>query len=60
MYSLSETLPEEAHSDAVHYYTPDGTKAFTDQVLSFVVPELGISEELEYTEEMYTDKPIGI
>ncbi len=60
LYSLSATLPKEAHSDAVHYYTPAGTEAFTNQVLSFVLPELGINEELEYCEEMYTDKPIGI
>ncbi|MBQ4543738.1 MAG: SGNH/GDSL hydrolase family protein [Clostridia bacterium] len=60
LYALSVTLPQEVHSDAVHYYTPAGTEAFTNQVLSFVVPELGINESLEYREEMYTDKPIGI
>jgi len=60
LYALSVTLPEEVHSDPVHYYTPAGTEAFTNQVLSFVAPELGISESLEYREEMYTDKPIGI
>ena len=60
LYALSAALPEEAHSDAVHYYTPEGTEAFTNQVLSFVAPELGINEALEYREEMYTDKPIGI
>lgn len=60
LYSLSATLPEETHSDPVHYYTPAGTEAFTNQVLSFVVPKLGIDDELEYREEMYTDKPIGI
>ena len=60
LYALSATLPEEVHSDAVHYYTPAGTEAFTNQVLSFVAPELGINEALEYREEMYTDKPIGI
>ena len=60
LYTLSVTLPEEAHSDCVHYYTPAGTEAFTNQVLSFVMPELGIDEIIEYREEMYTDKPIGI
>lgn len=60
LYALSATLPEEAYSDAVHYYTPAGTEAFTNQVLSIVVPELGIDEVLEYHEEIYTDKPIGI
>lgn len=60
LYSLSASLSEEAHSDAVHYYTPAGTKAFTNQVLSVVSRELGINEELEYCEEMYTDEPVGI
>ena len=60
MYALSKSLPEEAHSDSVHYYTPLGTQVFTNQVLSMVLPELDIHEELEYREEMYTDKPVGI
>lgn len=60
LYELSETLPEEAHSDAVHYYTPVGTEAFTNQVLSYVVPALGINETITYKEEMHTDKPVGI
>lgn len=60
LYSLSVTLPESAHSDAVHYYTPTGTKAFTNQVLSAVLPALGIDDDIEYHEELYTDKPIGI
>ena len=60
LYELSVTLPAEAHSDAVHYYTPMGTKMFTDQVLSYLLPTLGIDEKLEYKEALYTDKPIGI
>lgn len=60
LYALSATLPEEAHSDAVHYYTSLGTEKFTNQVLSYVTPALGIEETLQYKEEMYTDKPIGI
>ena len=60
LYSLSIKLPEDVHSDAVHYYTPAGTEAFTNQVLSFVLPALGITDELEYREDMYTAKPIGI
>lgn len=42
LYSLSKTLPEEAHSDAVHYYTDLGTEAFSEQVLSFVTEALGV------------------
>ena len=60
LYSLSAELPKEAHSDAVHYYTPLGTKVFTDKVLSYVLPALGIDEKIEYVEDMYTDKPVGI
>ena len=54
LHALSVTLPEEASSDAVHYYTKEGTVAFTNQVLSCVLPELGIDEPLEYSDEMYT------
>lgn len=60
LYAVSVTLPAEAHSDAVHYYTPMGTKIFTEQVLSYLLPALGIDEKLEYKEGLYTDKPIGI
>ena len=50
LYALSVNLPEKAHSDDVHYYTPTGRVAFTNQVLSSVLPELGIDEEIEYYE----------
>lgn len=60
LYSVSVLLPAEAHSDAVHYYTTMGTKIFTEQVLSYLLPALGIDEKMEYKEELYTDKPIGI
>ena len=60
LYAVSASLPESAHSDAVHYYTPMGTEAFTKQVLSFVAPALGIDEPIEYREDMYVNKPIGI
>ena len=60
LYAVSAALPEEAHSDAVHFYTPMGTEAFAKQTLSFIAPALGIEEELEYSEEMYTNQPVGI
>ncbi len=60
LYALSVSLPEEVHSDPVHYYTSAGTQAFTNQVLLHIAPALGITEKLEYREEMYTDAPIGI
>ena len=60
LYAVSLSLPEEAHSDAVHYYTPIGTEAFTNQVLSYVVPALGLEGNYEYREEMHNDEPVGI
>ena len=60
LYAVSASLPEEAHSDAVHYYTPMGTESFTEKVLSYVLPALGIEGKSEYREDMYKDKPIGI
>ena len=60
LYAVSTSLPEAANSDPVHYYTPMGTEVFTKQVLSFVAPALGIDEPIEYREDMYRNKPIGI
>lgn len=60
LYATSLTLPREAHSDPVHYYTKTGTEKLTNQVLSYVVPALDIDEVPDYVEELYTDKPIGI
>lgn len=60
LYALSAGLPPEAHSDAVHFYTPIGTKAFTEQVLSYLSDALGIDNQSEYIEALHTDKPVGI
>lgn len=60
LYAVSASLPDEAHSDAVHYYTPIGTEVFTNQVLSFILRALGMNENLKYQEELYSDKPVGI
>lgn len=60
LYAVSKSLPEEAHSDPVHYYTTGGTEKFTNQVLSVVAPLLDMDEVPEYREEMYTDAPVGI
>ena len=60
LYAVSTTLPEEAHSDPVHYYTTIGTEAFANQVISHIASVLGITEGITYKEELYTDKPIGI
>lgn len=36
LYAVSKTLPEEARSDAVHYYTDMGTEAYSKQVLEYI------------------------
>ncbi len=58
LYAVSEKLPVEAFSDTVHYYTPIGTEAFTNQVLACVCDALGV-ETPTYKEDLYTNKPIG-
>ena len=60
LYAVSASLPEQAHSDPVHYYTPMGTEAFTNQVLSYLAPALGLDSVPQYKEALYTDRPIGI
>lgn len=60
LYEVSSKLPESAHSDAVHYYTPEGTEVFTNQVLASIVPYLDIDREIVYKEDLYTDKPVGM
>ena len=59
LYAVSAALPEDAHSDPVHYYTPMATEVFTKAVLSHIQPLLGIEEELPYREVLYLDEPIG-
>lgn len=60
LYAVSAALPEDAHSDAVHYYTPMGTEAFANQVLSYLAPALELPEVPEYRETLHTDNPVGI
>ncbi len=55
LYTVSISLPENAHSDPTHYYTSVGTEAFTKQVLSYVVPALEIDEEINYTEVLHIE-----
>ena len=59
LYALSDTLPDSWHSDWVHYYTPEATKAFTDQVLAHLAAALELSEIPAYQEDLYTSAPIG-
>ncbi len=60
MFPVSMVLPEEAHSDTVHYYTSIGTEAFTKQVLTHLAPLLDTDKEIVYREELFTGNPNGI
>ena len=60
LYAVSKNLPAQAHSDAVHYYTSMGTKAFTEQVVNSILSAVGSTEEYEYKECMYIEAPVGI
>ena len=60
LYTVSKTLPTEAHSDAVHYYTPMGTEVFTKEVLAHLTKALELPEVPAYKEEIYVMKPVGI
>ena len=42
LYPISHSLPESAHSDGVHYYTEEGTKAFAIPTLECISRALGI------------------
>lgn len=58
LYAISKTLPEDAHSDSVHYYTSQGTRAFTTEVLHYLCRALEI-DDVPYVEDLYINKPIG-
>ena len=60
LYTISLNLPDEAHSDAVHYYTSMGTKALANKVILSLVDALELKEAPEYSEELYNDEPIGV
>lgn len=60
LYATSRTLPDEAHSDPVHYYTPIGTETFANQVLRYLADALELDETPEYKEVLHTDKPVGM
>lgn len=60
LYAVSAVLPAEAHSDAVHYYTPMGTEAFTKQVVQQICAAADLPIPTVYQEKLYEDEPIGI
>lgn len=42
LYSVAEKLSPEAHSDMTHYYTEEGSRAFTQAVNAAIAKELGV------------------
>jgi len=59
LYSVSLSLPESAHSDAVHYYTKEGTEAFAKPTLECISRALGI-ETPEYKIIVHGEDAFGI
>ena len=63
LYPYVASLPNEYHSDWVHYYTPEGTAAIGGRVIATICKELGISAtdvKIENFEpEKYTKDKIG-
>lgn len=61
LYATTARCPESFHSDAVHYYTPEGTERIGGQVLATVCRELGIAAadvRIEgYDPEKYLSNP---
>ena len=49
LYSLAMAAPVEYHSDVTHYYTKEGTRLLTNQVVKCLEEALGIpAKELDY------------
>jgi hypothetical protein len=63
LYTLTRGMPEEYHSDAVHFYTDRGTEIIGGRVLSVICRELGISaSEISlrgFEPEKYSSDNIG-
>ena len=63
LWTITANCPRSCHSDAVHFYTDEGTALIGNKVLSVICHELGISADevdLEtFDPEAYTDDNIG-
>ena len=56
LYTLMCAQPAEYHSDMTHYYTKDGTRVITDQVIAHIENALDIkAKKLDY-DALFSDK----
>lgn len=56
LYALAKAAPVEYHSDLTHYYTKEGTRLLTNQVVKCLEETLGIqSKEIDY-DVLFADK----
>ena len=63
LWSITKNLPSEYHSDAVHYYTDEGTRVIGSAVLSVISREISAlpldADVRKYVHENYSDDKIG-
>ena len=60
LYALTKELPATFYSDMTHLYTPEGTEAVTNQVLSVICDTLGLEKKIYDAGEYYAEKPHGV
>lgn len=63
LYALTSALPESFHSDAVHFYTDEGTRVIGGRVISLICRELRIDARDinidDFKPEEYSSDNIG-
>ena len=60
LYALTASLPASFYSDMTHLYTPEGTEAMTNQVLSVICDTLGLEKKTYDAGDYHTATPHGV
>lgn len=62
LYALTKDAPKSYHSDLTHYYTKEGTKLITDQVVRCIEKSLNIKAKALDYDKLFaqTDDVVGI
>lgn len=60
LYAFTKELPESFYSDMTHFYTPEGTTAMTNRVLSVICDALGWEKKIYSEKDYHTETPHGI